>query len=84
MRGKTSTVRKSVSVSESSGLQSGLTELDGFMADGIYNDASFNESSSGASGRSTSGGGFSRDAKGRRGSKSASEKGYSFEIEGCK
>lgn len=75
MRGKTTTVRKSYSEKESSGLSTGLTERSDFMADGIYNDASFN--TDGARG-------FTRQVKGKRSSRSVSEKGYSFELDGCK
>lgn len=77
MRGKTSTIQKSYSEKESAGLTSGVTERSDFMADDLLTDASFSDASSKAQG-------YSRQAKGKLSSKSASEKGYSFEIDGCK
>ena len=76
MRGKTTTVRKSYSEKESTGIQTGLTERADFMADGVVSDASFNESGSGSQG-------YTRQVKGKRNNKSVSSKGYSFELEGC-
>jgi len=74
MRGKTTTVRKSYSEKESSGLNTGLTERSDFMAEATVSDASFNESGSAS--------GYTRQVKGKRSNASASDKGYSFELEG--
>lgn len=78
MRGKNTMNRQTYSRKESSGLSAGLTERSDFDAsEGAYSDASFNEASSGQQG-------FTRQVKGKLSSKSAKEKGLSFEIEGCK
>jgi hypothetical protein len=75
MRGKNSTVRKSYSEKESSGLSTGLTVRSDFEAGETMSDASFNQSGSAASG-------YTRQVKGKRSNSSASSKGYSFEVEG--
>jgi hypothetical protein len=77
MRGKNTMVRKSFSRKESAGLTSGLTECSEFMADDTLTDATMSDASSNAQG-------YSRQAKGKLSSKSAKEKGNSFEIDGCK
>ena len=60
---------------ESAGVGSGLSDRSDFMSDQTMSDSSFNESGSKASG-------YTRQVKGKRSSKSVSEKGYSFELEG--
>ena len=60
---------------DSVGVGSGLSDRSDFMSDQTMSDSSFNESGSKASG-------FTRQAKGQRTSKSVSEKGLSFQLEG--
>lgn len=79
--GTNHTLRPVKSESESSGVSTGLSaRMDCGVLDKTTRDVGFNTSSSGASGRPTSGGGYSRDALGKRSRGSAKKRGYSFEF----
>ena len=75
MKGSNSLQTKSYSNKESSGLSSGLTECSQFESDATLADASLNTSGNN---------GFTRQVKGQLATKSASSKGKSFTVEGCK
>jgi hypothetical protein len=73
MRGTNSTIHKNHSVKDGVGIQSGITSEKEFESDQTMNDSAFNQDSSGQQG-------FTRQAKGKRTTTSAKEKGNSFEI----